>query len=173
MFIKLFGALIVIASTFMAGVFFSERELMRIEDLEELRRGLGLLKGEVDFCLRPMGEALILVGGRLKGGVSELFIKAGEAMEKRQGESAGDIWEKTITSLADSLFFNTKDLEHIGAFGESLGHLDRNSQVKDIDLTEKFIVEEILKAQEGFSKNSKLYKSLGFLGGVFIVIVLF
>jgi len=58
-------------------------------------------------------------------------------------------------------------------FGKTLGFLDKSMQLNSIDLTVSYIdsKSEMLTSQD--EKNRKMYGSLGILGGMLIVVVLF
>jgi len=47
-----------------------------------------------------------------------------------------------------------------------------NGQLSEIELMEKFIDKQIEIAEEAQKKNEKLYKSLGIITGIAIVIIL-
>lgn len=54
-----------------------------------------------------------------------------------------------------------------------LGKTDVEGQVSEINITSDFIDTQINKAEEECKKNEKMYKSLGSIVGLAIVIILF
>ena len=56
-------------------------------------------------------------------------------------------------------------------FGKLLGKTDKKGQIGEIEITMEFIEKQIDKAELEKNKNSKLYKSLGILCGLGIVII--
>jgi len=64
------------------------------------------------------------------------------------------------------------DIEQFMSLGSSLGYLDGEMQLNGIEMVISYIdmVTEELKVSS--DKNKKMYRSLGVLGGILIVIVL-
>ena len=54
-----------------------------------------------------------------------------------------------------------------------LGKTDVNGQVSELNLSIGFIDSQIEKAEEECKKSEKMYKSLGSIAGLAIVIILF
>ena len=57
-------------------------------------------------------------------------------------------------------------------FVKLLGKTDKSVQLSEIEITQEFIEKQIEKAEQEKIKNSKLYKTLGIISGVGIVIIL-
>ena len=57
-------------------------------------------------------------------------------------------------------------------FGKILGQTDLQGQLGKVKLTLGFLDKQILEAQAEENKNKKLYKTLGVLTGVGLVIIL-
>lgn len=71
-----------------------------------------------------------------------------------------------------TLNLTTEDKTIIKNFSKMLGKTDLQGQVNEIELTQSFIDSQIEKAVEEKEKNAKLYKTLGVICGVGIVIIL-
>jgi len=67
---------------------------------------------------------------------------------------------------------NPEDIENIKSFGKMLGQTDKEGQLSRIELTKTFIEMQIEKAKIEEEKNSKLYKTLGAVLGLALVIIL-
>lgn len=78
--------------------------------------------------------------------------------------SLDDIWKKTA--------MKEPELEIMKQFGETLGRHDRLSQQKQIMLTLTHLEREEEEAREIQGKYEKMVRSLGFLSGLLIVILL-
>ena len=59
MVVKVIGSIIVFLSCTAAGLFFASKDKFRADELREMKRGLILLKSEIDYSSRPLYEALI------------------------------------------------------------------------------------------------------------------
>ena len=56
--------------------------------------------------------------------------------------------------------------------GKMLGKTDKSGQISEIELVSNFLDKQINDAEEMKTKNEKLYKTLGVLGGLTIAIIL-
>lgn len=97
----------------------------------------------------------------------ELFYKTSKQMNL---EFAGEAWEKCIEE--SNLALNNDDKEALKSLAKLLGNTDINGQLSQIHLVNNFLEEQIKDAVEAKSKNEKLYKKLGVIVGLAVVIVL-
>ena len=71
------------------------------------------------------------------------------------------------------LNFNNEDINLIKSFGSMLGKTDVDGQMSEINQFVSLLNGQIVTAEEEKNKNSKMYKSLGTIVGLGIVILLF
>ena len=83
--------------------------------------------------------------------------------------SAGEAWEKAIDKSETSL--NNEDKNIIKSLGKMLGKTDLEGQVSEIKLVQNFLNNQIENAEKEKQKNEKLYKTLGGVIGLAIVII--
>ena len=67
---------------------------------------------------------------------------------------------------------NQEDINIIKGLGKQLGKTDVEGQVSEIALTNEFLDIQIKDAEEQCKKNEKMYKTLGTIIGIAIVIIL-
>ncbi len=84
--------------------------------------------------------------------------------------SAEDAWKYAIDNSNTSL--KKDDLMALSNLGKLLGKTNVEGQISEIELLEKSIDEQIILAEEEKRKNEKLYRSLGIIIGLTIVIIL-
>lgn len=85
-------------------------------------------------------------------------------------EFAGEAWEKCIDE--SNLSLNNDDKDALKSLAKLLGNTDINGQLSQIHLVNNFLEEQIKDAIEAKVKNEKLYKKLGVIVGLAVVIVL-
>ena len=92
------------------------------------------------------------------------------AKEKMENTTASEAWEKaveeTVTNLKD------EDKHVLKTLSKLLGQTDSEGQISQIEITEKFLEEQLKEATEEKQKNEKLYTRLGTIMGLAIVIIL-
>ena len=72
--------------------------------------------------------------------------------------SAKLAWEKAVEESKTSM--KKEDIDVVKGLGKLLGKTDLEGQVSQIELTNKFLDEQIEIAQKDYLKNEKLYKTL-------------
>ena len=83
---------------------------------------------------------------------------------------AGEAWECSVDGNKD--YLNEEDVKVLKTLGKLLGKTDVEGQVNQIKLVKEFINEQLDQATNDKNKNEKLYKKLGAIVGLMLVIVL-
>ena len=107
------------------------------------------------------------VSKSLRSNASKVFKNTCTYMEK---EDVTKSWNKALNEIETSL--TKEDREIIRQFGKMLGKTDAEGQLNEIELSLNFLETQIEKAETEKSKNAKLYKSLGIIAGIGIVVIL-
>ena len=85
-------------------------------------------------------------------------------------KSAGEAWEEGIEETDTSLTREDKDI--IKSLSKLLGKTDLDGQISEIKLVQNFLNTQIEIAEKEKQKNEKLYRTLGGVVGLAIVIIL-
>ena len=170
--IKLIGIFLIMGGAFWFGIYFAMKEKFRLQELEELERGLGYLHGQIEYLSAPLEEALGDVGWKMTGHLGYIFQQISEKMAARQSDSAEKIWQEVWREEGIHTFLTAEDLEEIQAFGKSLGYLDKTQQENSIRLLLRYIEDALLQGRKRLEKNGRLYYGMGCLSGLLIVVIL-
>ena len=171
-FVNVFGIVLIMVSTGLIGLYYSNVDGYRISDLLEMKRAISILQSEIEYTGTPLAEAASNVAWRTKGSVSRIFERLSKLIETNKQDSISTIWESAFLPSADEAYFSKKDIEQFLEFGNALGYLDGNMQLKNIALLLDYIDSRIDELNESKTKNQKMYRSAGFLTGLLIVVVL-
>ncbi len=82
------------------------------------------------------------------------------------------VWEECVLGFIDESSLSSNEKEILLQFGRTLGQHDFGQQQKHIQLTIKHLERELQDARDDQDKYGKMAKSLGFLTGLFIVLLL-
>ncbi len=169
MILKIIGAVMVLISASLAGLFYSGRDGFQAKDLAEMSKALSVLKAFI-FSKTPLDVAFKQISKRINQPLAAVFEQIGQRLSDR--ESLKSAWKESFISSKD-VFFDNEDMDLILSFGTSLGETEAMLQTENIDNLIGYLEEKIKKLSQSRSKNQKLFLNLGVLGGFLIVIILF
>ncbi len=169
--IKIIGALFILLSTSWAGFEASRYLTERPRQLRILKVALQSLEAEITYSHTPLHEATRKISQQLQKPVSWFF----ETFSKKLTEqeiSVKKAWEESLMDIWKLTAFKSGEFEILKQFGENLGKYDMVTQQKHIHLALKHLDREEAEAVEKQRKYEKMAKSLGFLSGLLLIILL-
>jgi stage III sporulation protein AB len=89
------------------GRFISQKYKYRLEELEEIKNSLNILKSKIKFTYEPLPEIFDEIAQNTSYNISNLFHKAKEKMEK---ETASIAWEKSVEEFSGNLKIEDKQV---------------------------------------------------------------
>lgn len=171
--VKILASLIIVLASTYIGVLKSNSYKQRSKELRTLQVLIQNLETEIVYSYTPLAEAFHSIADAEKGPIASIFYDTAVILERREGISFKQAWNKALSKNIPKTCLNKDDEEILLTLGSGLGLSDDVNQKKHINLIlEKLRIEEI-KAEEERKKNEKLYQSLGFIGGATLVILLF
>lgn len=168
---KLLGAILIILATTWSGFEAAKKLTERPRQLRQLKVALQSLEAEIMYGHTPLSEASLHVSEQIKKPLAWFF----ERFAKRlyQGEtSVSNAWSESLDEIWGMTAFGQGEYEVLRQFGETLGQHDREHQQKHIRLALTHLEREENDAREKQERYEKMVKSLGFLSGLLIVILL-
>lgn len=168
---RIIGMMMIFISCSGIGLTYTYIYKKRLVELCEWKKGIVLLKNEINFALTPLPEAFEIVGRRLEGEISIFYLKISKLLQTSQNNSMDKLDENLIKKMLIDTCLNEKDKNSIIIFIKKLGLLDKESQINNLDLHISYMDQEIEKSRKDEEKNNKLYKTLGILSGIFIIVI--
>ena len=166
MFYKLLGYMLII----LAGTGFGYSKNLEMErhlqELEEMRHLFCIFKGELKYTQGTFGEIFDKIGDKTEGKFAEWLKTLSKMLKEKSGESFARVWEKSIDVKLRESHLKEKDLEDLKRIGKNLASLER------IDLYIEQLEYEIQNKRELYKTKGKLCRSMGIMGGIFLVILL-
>lgn len=170
---RLFGALLVITASTMAGWIYSALLKKRWQLLNALIQGFQWLATEIGYGSVPLGEAFARIGARLPKEAKVLFAGFAAELNGAAGLTADEAWQKSLTENRDGLALTAEDWAVLIDFGRTLGTTDRENQVSAIRQTIARLEHQATEAEEEYKKNERLYRYFGIAAGVLVVLVFY
>ncbi len=173
MIFKLLGSIIVLFSSGFLGYVLSTDCKKRPQQLRELQLLLQMFENRISYLSDIVTEAFDRIYSSSKSEVGFFFGSASEMLKADRSLGASGAWEAAVRGHIKRTALNKEDEEILVSFGKILGSSDLEGQVKNIRLTVNQLNMQEEKAEQARKKNEGMYKSLGILGGLAVVIVLF
>lgn len=170
--LKTFGSLLIILSSSLMGYMYGTCYKDRVDNLVLLENCIKLLETEVIYGANPLPEALISVYKKGNPKVSYIFKKIADELTINKTGTVLVCFQSVVNILKDELSFKNEDIELFLTLGRTIGASDRLDQEKNFKLILAQIKTLEVEARLSKDKNEKLYKSLGILLGLAIVIIL-
>lgn len=168
---KLIGSLIIILAATAFGWEFSRRLARRTKQIRYLKIAFEALETEMVFGMTPLPHACEKVSRQLISPLNTFFDEVSKRL-KEEERTAMDIWCTTLKKWRMSTDLDESEINILNQFGQTLGQQDLENQRKQIRLAISYFDQEEKQAIESQSKYESMYKSLGFLGGVLIVLIM-
>lgn len=149
------------------GILKAQTYSQRVIELKDFKTGLNMFKTKIKFTYEPIPDIFRQISEKINSNTGEVFRVATQNMKR---VSAGEAWNMAISN--STLNIENEDKNVLRGLSNLLGQTDIKGQLNQIELTSNFLDEQISKAIMQKEKNEKLYRSLGMIVGVAIVIVL-
>lgn len=170
---KLIGIVCIIAGSTGVGMSCAQDLELRIAELLQIRQWVILLKGELRYMHQPLPEAFLHLSEKAASPFREFFVKVGEDMVSRKGQSAENIWKQHLGTCVSGLHMTGKEIKELEKLGNVLGYLDVEMQINALDYYLEQLELSSTEAQEASRSRRKLYQYMGILGGVALSILIF
>lgn len=168
---KILGAILIIIATTWVGFEFARKLNERPRQLRQLKVALQSLEAEIMYGLTPLSEASKHIAKQLPNPISYFFTSFSERL-KRGEESAHKAWVESLNDTWHLTALSNGEFEVMSQFGATLGQHDKEHQQKQIQMTLNHLEREEGDAIESQKRYEKMLKSLGFLTGLLIVILM-
>ena len=169
---RVVGCILIVAAG--AGMGFSEsfRFSERIRTLEMLLQLVICLRGEISCGNASLPDAFYGAAGRMNGKYREFLINAADRMKAGNGEKLSQICRECAEASLKKSCLTHGEKDAFFSFGEYLGYMDLEMQMRQLSLYENNLEAEILKRKAEVSGKKKLYQGIGILGGLLLAVLL-
>ena len=152
------------------GNLFSRKYRNRVDELKSFKEAFNILETKIKFTYEPLGDIFEEISNLFyKNKIRLVFDDAKRNMKKYDLNTS---WNKAIDENKQNLDLNDEDLSTIKKLGNMLGKTDVQGQLSEIKLNMNFLDIQISYAEESKKKNEKMYRTLGTIFGLAIIIIL-
>lgn len=168
---KWIGALLFISITTWAGFEWSHKLSKRPAQIRQLKNALKILEAEMLYSQLPLRAAFHSISEQISQPTKSFFHGLATNM-KASDVDLLLLWDKQVNLFINSSSLGKNEEEILIQFGRTLGQHDFNQQQKHIQLTAAHLERELEEARDNQLRYGNMTKSLGFLCGLFIVLLL-
>lgn len=143
----------------------------REKNLKAILRMVILLKGEISYGHSSLHDAFAMASEKLQGKFGEFLKETSLRMMDSPGMRFGEIFRECAQKKLQPLYLTKEEEETLLSFGEHLGYLDLNMQLRQLELFEKELVFWIENLQTEIPEKKKIFQSLGIMGGILLAIL--
>lgn len=172
MLLKLIGSLMVICASSLIGCALAKDLKARKQELRQLQGQICMLENEIRYMSNPLADAFEKIAESNSGKTAAIFQKAAEIMKNEAGASASDAWKRAVEACISHTSLNKEDEKIIKSFANMLGGSDTEGQLKNIRNFIGMLERQQKNADERCSSTAPVYRKLGVLFGITIVILL-
>lgn len=165
--IKIIIYTFIFLSCSLIGILISKRYSNRVNELMEFKKALNMFKTKIRYTYEPIPEIFREISESIDSNISNVFKKAAEKMDVC---AAGDAWNLALK--IEDLNIDEEDKNALNNLSKLLGITDLEGQVSQIEMTSDFLDRQIRKAESLREKSEKMYRTLGMIMGMAIVIIL-
>lgn len=168
---KLAGSVLVMIASSGIGFLYASEIKKRKYVLEELHNLLKLLLGDIRYMRASLCEAIGNAKRRHHGSFAGFLEEISELMSDSPGVALQDIWKQAVVKGLGNVSLNQEDKQRMIVFGGGISSPERDTVIACF---EQYIEETEVKIKEVHNMAAskvKLYRSMGVLTGIFIVIL--
>ena len=169
---QLLGAVLILVATSWAGFELARNLMERPKQLRQLKVALQSLEAEIMYGHTPLADASKHIAKQLDKPLTWFFTTFANKLEKGD-VSVKQAWNDSLEEVWKSTAFKSAEIEILKQFGETLGQHDLATQQKHIVLAMTHLEREELDARDKQARYEKMFKSLGILSGLLLVILLY
>ena len=166
-YIKYLMLFFILIACSLIGKYLSKKYVERLKELEEMKNALNIFESKIKYTYDPIPEIFDEITKNNNKNTSKIFKLAKEKMKEKTANIA---WEEALEEAQTNL--KKEDKYVLKSLSKLLGRTDVEGQVSSIEITQKFLEEQIKEALEEKRKNEKLYSKLGTTIGLAIIIIL-
>ncbi len=163
--------MVIVAGTYM-GMLFSQDIEKEFQELWDIRKSFLVIHADISYGCISMGEVMGHVKSQAIPLHSAWFGELERRLKTGRDSTFCVIWEETITECLKETHMSKVVINELKALGKNMGNVDKNQQLAVINLYIKKLEIKMETLENEKGKKQKLYRTLGILGSIFIVVLL-
>ena len=143
----------------------------RVKNLQEFITALSLLRSKIAFGQEVLEISFLDIAVSCENKVGRIFKEVAEELNSTN-IPVSEIWSNKVDEYFRNLDFNFNDEKILLDFGNTLGRGSIDEEVRNINLAVERLKTQLENATDERNKYSKLYRTIGGIGGTALAIIL-
>ena len=169
--IKLVGAILVLISAYAIGSLLALQIKEQEKWLKDIKTTLFLLLGELEYRQIPLPEAMEQISKRHGGHLSAFYQVLSEEMKKKEGFTVQELWCRVSEPALRECPLTKTQKEEFAELGLYFMESDKKTRREALDFYLSRLEEDIVQIREKGADKAYLCRTLGMLGGIFLLIL--
>ncbi len=171
MIIKLTGAVLVLLSSTAIGALLALRVREQEYWLRDMKLSLFLLSGELDYQRLTLPEAMLRTGTRHDGRMKAFYLAAAQELSEKSGGILAETWKNYGEEVLKTAPIKQEQKQEFCEMGLYFSAADSTVRKNAVEFYLMRLDEEMQRMRANGNKQVYLYRMLGMLGGVFLLIL--
>ena len=164
--LKMVGSFLIFISSIMLGIEKGMAVSFHRKELEELYRIFVTYQAEMKYLKPTIEELLLKVTNKVSESKQRWLLDLADVVKKRETESFENLWVTSINTHFKDSHLTLEERNVLKQLGKNMGCPEAISlYLSRLELS-------IQNTREEEKEKKKLYRSLGIMGGIFLVILL-
>lgn len=170
--LKLFGAVLILFAGTAIGFVQAGSYINRSKQLRMLIYALQRLETEINYGQTPLPAALQKSSEGISQPINRIFTDAALMLEEPRELSMQEAWQQAIDRVWGSTALKEREKDVLLRMGTVLGMSDAEDQQKHLQLAQLQLKGEEEQAIQEQQRYANMWRSLGTLGAILIVILM-
>ena len=144
----------------------------RVNSLVDLQQAIRFLQAEVTIFANPLPLALKNVSSRVSGDISKVFLIINNNLVINESGDMYNSFFESYNFLKANCSLLKEDIDIFMSLGKVIGKTNREDQEKQFAYVLDELDLQLIEARVAKNQNEKLYRSLGVLLGLGMIIIL-
>ena len=169
--LKVIGAVLVLVSAYAIGSLLALRVKEQEKWLKDIKTALLLLMGELEYRQLPLPDAFACIGQRHGGRLTGFFKTAAEELQKKEVGSLREVWQKLAVPVMKESPLSKQQKEEFAELGMYFMEADKETRRASLEFYLQRLEEDLVKLRDKGADKAYLCRTLGMLGGIFLLIL--
>lgn len=170
--LKLFGAVLIIIAGTAIGFVQAASYVNRSKQLRMLIYALQRLETEINYGQTLLPDALNKSSEGIEQPLRMLFTETAKLLEESKEMSMQEVWQQSIETIWGRTALREREKDVLLRMGAVLGMSDAVDQQKHLQLAQLQLKSEEEQALQEQQRYANMWRSLGTLGSILIVILM-